>query len=113
MGYVGYNLKDHYVHDLLGLTDKYLAKNGKPYIKYGKGDPIYSLAEVQPAVVIAHNKSFIQKADQDLLDLYHTYCYQDCNSPGSDIVMIRLDRVDALGSGFQDWKTISLKSSLP
>ncbi len=113
LGYVGYNLKDHYVHDLLGLTDKNLAKTGEPYIMYGKGDPIYSLAEVQPAVVIAHNKSFIQKADQDLLDLYHTYCYQDCNSQGSDIVMIRLDRVEALGSGFHDWKTISLQSSLP
>ncbi len=113
VGYISYRLNEQYIHDPLGLANPYLARNGTPYIMYGKGDPTYTLSEVEPDVVIVHNQGFIEKAEQHLLDRYRPFCFQSCGSAKADIVMIHYDRVQDLGTAFQDWERVNLHSEKP
>lgn len=111
IGYIGYCLPNTYVHDPLGLTNSYIANNGRPAIPYGKTDVQYTVNIVHPSVMIWHYTGHLKDLDANLLDEdYKTYCYSDCDSWSADVVMIRFDRVNDLSINFGDWTEITIKS---
>jgi hypothetical protein len=106
LGLISYRLIDAYVHDPLGLTDKYLARQGKPCARYGKLEPSHTLGEVRPAVAIWHRVGAVFGVKRSILDGYEAFCAQDCESWNAKVVMIRKDRAAELGPAFADWKKV-------
>lgn len=55
LGVFSYALADFYSHDMLGITDAYLAQHGNYYwSRIGKSDFAYSYQQVYPTVVVLH-----------------------------------------------------------
>jgi arabinofuranosyltransferase len=108
LGVLSYRFLSLYVHDPLGLTDKYLARHGRSSIPYGSEDAAYTLGTVRPSVALWLWAGHVQTVDQATLAQYETFCAEDCDNWGADIVMIRKDRVADLGAVFADWKQITL-----
>lgn len=106
IGYISYRFPKNYVHDPTGLTDRYIARHGRPSHRFGKCDPAYTLGVVRPAVAVWHYGAHLAGVDQDILDQYETYCAKDCNTQSADIVMVRLDRAPALALLFADWQPV-------
>ncbi|MBV8719646.1 MAG: hypothetical protein JOZ65_31625 [Chloroflexi bacterium] len=57
LGEFSYILSDTYSHDMLGLTDSYLARYGTFYIPmFGKEDLTYTYTHIHPEVFISHTQ---------------------------------------------------------
>ena len=111
IGYIGFNLPDTFIHDPLGLTDNYIARNGQPAVPYGKTDIEYTVNTIHPSVMIWHYTGHLKNLDPALLDTeYKTFCYENCESWNAHVVMVRTDRVYALATNFQDWSIITIKA---
>jgi arabinofuranosyltransferase len=108
IGYISCQFPENYIHDPVGLTDKYLARHGRPSIRFGKCDPTYTLGVVRPSVVVWHFGAHVQGVEQGILDQYEVFCAADCGTEGADIVMIRRDRAYAFAPLFSDWQPVRL-----
>ena len=106
IGYISYRFPRNYVHDPAGLTDRHIARYGRPSHRFGKCDPAYTLGVVRPAVAVWHYGAHLKGVDQDILDQYETFCAKDCGTESADIVMVRLDRALALAPLFADWQPV-------
>lgn len=111
LGYLSFGLINTPFHDPVGLTDKYIAKHGKPSVTYGKHNSAYTVGVVKPALMVWHTPFHIKGIDQKLLDNYETFCSADCNNWDADVVMIRRDRLSDLAPAFSDWQKIKVESN--
>ncbi|MEZ5289938.1 MAG: hypothetical protein R2745_02555 [Vicinamibacterales bacterium] len=93
-GVFGYELQGHVVHDMLGLTDRYLAAHGDLYWPtLGRSDFAYTYDRVRPAVTVLHH-SGLPPGALPPGDGYRTFAHtvDGCN----EIVLLREDMADAL-----------------
>ncbi|MGE0814151.1 MAG: hypothetical protein AB7O93_12480 [Vicinamibacterales bacterium] len=93
-GVFGYELRGHVVHDMLGLTDRYLAEHGGLYWPtLGRSDFAYTYDRVRPAVTVLH-RSGLPPGAVPAGDGYRTFAHTagGCN----ELVLLRADLADAL-----------------
>lgn len=56
LGYFSFVFRDNYSHDMLGLTDRHIARYGTLYIRrFGKADPAYTYSEARPDLIVVHS----------------------------------------------------------
>jgi hypothetical protein len=55
LGLLAFELPDVYVHDLLGLTDEWLAHHGNFRNIFGRRDYAYTANQVRPLVYVMHS----------------------------------------------------------
>lgn len=109
LGYLSYQFPTNPFHDPLGLTDAYLARHGDSVPMFGKVDATYTLGVVIPSVLVWHWAGHLKGTPQPLLDRYQAFCSLDCDGWNADLVMIRKDRMPALGDAFADWRPVSIR----
>ena len=60
IGYIGYGLIQTKIHDFLGLTERYIARNGSHYHPtFGKSNLDYSMTKVRPTILVFHDRGNI------------------------------------------------------
>ncbi|GAB1471662.1 hypothetical protein MASR2M66_25400 [Chloroflexota bacterium] len=111
IGFISYALPEIYMHDPLGLTEKYIAQYGKDKSPFGKMDIKYTVTKIKPSIMVWQYTGHLRGIDSDILDSeYITYCYGYCYSwHDADIVMIRKDRAMELAKYFNDWELVTIK----
>lgn len=112
LGTFSYMNPNVYSHDLLGLTDRYVARYGKGYIRqYGKVAPAYTYHRIQPNLIVVHSGfarlSPMARASKGTYNNdYSTYLLSKLNSsdcPGQIfIVSIRKDSVARILPAFAE-----------
>jgi arabinofuranosyltransferase len=106
LGYMSYTLMQQPSFDLLGLTDRTVARAGTvPILHYGTLAPVYTLI-VQPALIISHGPAngalrYIAAADPPrYAALYQTYVIPGASlcpwRADDSLIAIRRDRLTAL-----------------
>jgi len=111
LGFISYHLRDFYIHDPLGLNDRYIARYGKYPSYYGRTDISYTVWTIQPSIMVWHWTGHLRQLDPVAIDkAYRTYCYGGCDSWEAAVVMIRVDRVGELSRQFSDWTVITIQS---
>jgi len=108
LGYISYHLPENYVHDPIGLANKYLARHGTPSVTFGKYDPTYTVGVIRPSILVWHYEAHLRGVPQNLLDQYQTFCAEDCGLPSADIVMIRRDCAARFEPLFEGWQAVRL-----
>jgi hypothetical protein len=79
LGIFSYKIPNVYSHDLMGLTDKQVARYGTFYIpRYGKTAAAYSYYDVQPDLIVVHSgfahlSPMAQISDGAYNETYSTY----------------------------------------
>jgi arabinofuranosyltransferase len=107
IGYIGYYLPETFIHDPLGLADRYIADYGKAAVPFGRTDIDYTVNSINPQIMIWHYFGHLRNLDYTAIDASYTiYCYDSCDGWGADVVMVRYD-LD-LSEQFSDWETITI-----
>ncbi|MCC6547963.1 hypothetical protein IT570_12425 [Candidatus Sumerlaeota bacterium] len=95
LGYPAFEFMDVPFHDPMGLTDAWLARNGKPVPRFGKVGVSHTLL-LKPDVLLWHTPAWLRTVEPDELAGYRVFRH------GKGVVMIRSDRGD-LCERFMGW----------
>jgi arabinofuranosyltransferase len=96
IGVFSYLLPATYSHDMLGLTDAYVAKQGTIYHQqYGKAAPAYTYYNVQPTLIIVHSgfghlKPMAETSQGRYNKTYTTYLLRDIDDCANEEIMISI-----------------------
>jgi hypothetical protein len=106
-GHLPFILNHSYVHDPLGLADRYLARHGNPGARLGKSDFNYTMSVVKPGVAIWHYAGHLYDVGKNTLDNYYYYCYRRCSDKErASLVMIKKSIVNhSRYQPFAMWQT--------
>lgn len=109
LGYIAWALEETPFHDPLGLTDKHLARHGRPEPTYGKEDVNYSVGTVRPAVLLWNHAGHLRPLRPELAAEYEIRCHSDCDTGwNARLAMLRRDRAAELRPAFADWPELKL-----
>jgi arabinofuranosyltransferase len=102
IGIFSYILSDVYIHDMMGLTDAYLAHQGNIYQRwYGKSDYAYTYRQVAPNIFVFHSgfdhlSQFELASGGRYNDEYETYDLHTSPPCHPMNISIRSDSVDRI-----------------
>jgi hypothetical protein len=121
LGFVSYYNSTLYMHDLLSLTDRIGARQGRYYVQaVGKFDPAHTLLDIQPNLIIFGDARFFLPAlraeatgafNRNYKTSFVTLNSPDCNRQTgvqSFYMSFRLDTEDRMASAFADarWRSV-------
>ena len=106
LGFLSFQLLSTRMHDPVGLTDRYIARRGRPVMLYGKEDTTYTLGTVAPTIALWHYTGHLSGVSYDILSNYRTWRYGPDAGKMSTIIMIRKDQVSRLYPAVADWTEI-------
>lgn len=106
IGYISHLLPNQPIFDPLGLTNPYIARNGKPLLGYGKVNIPYLVQTIKPAILIWHWGGHLYGNEILVQENYAVFCKRDCNNLDADLVLIRKDIAGRFKDAFMDWNQI-------
>jgi len=113
IGYISFHLPSTRFHDPLGLNDAYIARHGTPAIRFGKEDPVYTLAVVAPAVALWQTGSHLWRVPRAVLGNYQIRRFGPDVGWHSNLVCLRKDRLPTLAQAFADWPIVDVTPTVP
>ncbi len=91
IGVVSYRLMDTRIHDVLGLSEPYIARSGMPIFQFGKLNLNYTVNTVRPAVMLFHSPKILWPHPENLTEFYSFYCMDMASTSYVPLMLVRHD----------------------